>query len=79
MQALLGLLKVLKVANIESVVDVSQNGEETVQLIEQAIREGEPDRYSLIITDCSMPVMDGYESSRRIREALRYYQSQQET
>ena len=33
--------------------------------------------YNLILTDFSMPVMDGIESTRRIREFLREFNGQQ--
>lgn len=42
------------------VVDQAVNGLEAVKLSEQ-------NTYALILMDCSMPVMDGYEASRKLR------------
>ena len=39
-------------------------------MVRNAIEEGDSMRYSLILTDCSMPVMDGYQGSRMIRALL---------
>ncbi len=48
--------------NMGYMVDVSENGEEAIKSLEQAV---EP--YDIILMDCQMPVMDGYETSRHIR------------
>ena len=58
------------------IVDTCLNGEQSVALMEKAIREGEHDRYSLILTDMSMPFMDGYEASKRMRQLQRAYTDQ---
>ena len=60
--AVKGLLKVLGY-NMEDKIDECYNGEQSVELVKKAIQQGDVDRYSLILTDCSMPFMDGYEAS----------------
>ena len=57
--AVQGLMRILGLDE-QVKVDVCYNGEQAVDLIRKAIEENEVDRYSLILTDCSMPFMDGY-------------------
>jgi PAS domain S-box-containing protein len=42
-------------------VDVASNGVEAVDMIDR-------DRYDLVLMDCQMPVMDGYDATLRIRQ-----------
>jgi CheY-like chemotaxis protein len=46
------------------IVDVVANGEE-------AVRRCESNEYAVILMDCRMPVLDGYEATRRIRRQER--------
>ena len=68
--AIQGLMRVLGMPHELKNVDVCYNGEQAVELVRKAIEEFETDRYSLILTDCSMPFMDGYQASKKIRKLL---------
>lgn len=40
------------------------NGEQAVEVIRKSIEEGDPYRFSLILMDCNMPFLDGYEATK---------------
>ena len=49
---------------------MAYNGEQAVDFVKKACQEKDPWRYSLILTDCSMPFMDGYVASKTIRRLV---------
>jgi CheY-like chemotaxis protein len=46
---------------VECVVDTARNGRQAIDLFE-------PGKYAVILMDCQMPVMDGFEATRLIRD-----------
>jgi CheY-like chemotaxis protein len=48
--------------------ELAENGEEALHMIDAH----EPDYYSLVLMDVQMPVLDGYEATKRLRADSRY-------
>jgi PAS domain S-box-containing protein len=49
--------------------DVANNGKEAVEMIKEGLNTGTA--YDAILMDCQMPIMDGYDATRAIRELER--------
>ena len=50
-------------------VDIRSNGREAVEAVKKAFLSGKSE-YGLILMDCSMPIMDGYTASTKIKKYL---------
>ncbi|MBU2977252.1 ATP-binding protein [Alteromonas sp. C1M14] len=46
--------------------EIAAHGAESVEMVVQSLSSGHP--YDLILMDCQMPIMDGYQASKKIRE-----------
>jgi CheY-like chemotaxis protein len=62
-----GFLMILGVINRKEQTFFSYNGEQAVQQVKKAFMENDPLRFSLILMDCNMPFLDGYEATKQIR------------
>mgnify|MGYP002631696159 FL=1 len=56
--------------HLSMIVDQATNGMEAYKAIKKA-HEDKSYEYGLIFMDCSMPILDGYEATDKIREYLR--------
>lgn len=44
------------------------NGQRALELLEAAFDEEDPMRYCLILIECKMPIMDGFETTKRLKQ-----------
>ena len=59
-----GFLMILGFVNRKERTKFVYNGENAVEEILKSIQEDEFMRYSLILMDCNMPFLDGYEATK---------------
>jgi CheY-like chemotaxis protein len=63
-----GFLMILGFTQRNEMTEFAYNGEQAVKAIKQSMDEQDPFRFSLILMDCNMPFLDGYEATKRIRK-----------
>ena len=62
--------------DVDFLCDIAMDGAEAIEVILNDIlllHNGERSSYALILMDCQMPVMDGFECAREIRRYLNKY------
>jgi len=63
-----GFLMILGFHHRETMTEFAYNGEQAVKKVKDSIDMEDPYKYSLILMDCNMPFLDGYEATKRIRK-----------
>ena len=56
------------------ILDQASNGQEALDIVRDKLSIDSSNSYGLIFMDCSMPIMDGYKSSKEIRKV--YHQAE---
>ena len=63
----------IKVKDIQKICDSAFDGQGAIDAVVRNVEKNKPYKhcnYELILMDCNMPIMDGYESTMKIRQYL---------
>jgi CheY-like chemotaxis protein len=63
-----GFLMILGFEQRNNMTEYAYNGEQAVKKVKESIDLENPYKYSLILMDCNMPFLDGYEATKMIRK-----------
>ena len=63
-----GFMMILGVKKRSEIAEFAFNGEEALRKIQEAVYNNNPYKYSIIMMDCNMPFMDGYDATQKIRK-----------
>ena len=62
---------VLGVKNRHEITEFAYNGEEALNKVKHAVQNNDPYKYAIIMMDCNMPFMDGYDATKNIKKMYR--------
>jgi len=54
--------------NFKERVDLASNGMDAIQIVRESYEKGQT--YKVILMDCNMPKIDGYEATQQIRNYI---------
>jgi CheY-like chemotaxis protein len=66
------LKRAIKISNLKNIHHYASNGKNALEMVMKNLESNENKFYDchLILVDCNMPIMDGYNSTYKIRQFL---------